>query len=763
MNLTKSLSLTFLLLSGMATASAASFIEGKISYTILSESDKTVAVAASAQKYSGQIAIPEKVTHEGTEYTVTAISKSAFAKCVSMVSVNMPATLTSVGEFAFDGCAALTTLEFPANITTMGQYALQGCNNLSNLALPEKLKAIPVGMLVSCEALESLTVPSAVTAVGDWAFNYATGLQSVVLPDGLKTLGEGAFAGCSSMSSVKLGKSLESIGPNTFLECSELTSIDLPATLQTIGFNAFSKCIKLAAINVEEGNKYMASYHGAIFTSDLKTLQFTPPAIKEVVVPDECTKIGAYAMSYSGVERVTGCKNLLVIEEYAMTGCKSLNYVELGNKLTTLGDDAFSSTAIEYITLPESLTSMGNRVFENCGELKAIVIPDQVKEIGNYNFFNCMSLQSATWGKGVTSMGEYAFRHCPNLTTMVCKPVNPVAIYDDTYFDADQYTTIHVYVPAASLNAYKSAKNWNRFANISAITESSITLATGDVTATSATVTGHPSDDTIYWYTGVETLAKYDAETIWSTLLSQWKAEGGDWYAAYCEKAHKGDASQTFNNLTPNTMYACYAFAVDSEGKLVIPVTTATFLTANDVKSLAINVGNISGTSAQITVTPTDDETPWYATVVARADFKGEKAWSELVDAWKAEGENWFAGYTDKAHKGEFTQTFSDLKENTEYVAFAFAVDNSGAILMPQVSEEFNTKTLGIEAVESEAVAVNVNGNVISISGNNTASIYTVDGRLVAVCGENGQEVAPGIYLVQIQGATGKTVKIIVK
>ena len=67
MNLTKSLSLTFLLLSGMATASAASFIEGKISYTILSESDKTVAVAASAQKYSGQIAIPEKVTHEGTE------------------------------------------------------------------------------------------------------------------------------------------------------------------------------------------------------------------------------------------------------------------------------------------------------------------------------------------------------------------------------------------------------------------------------------------------------------------------------------------------------------------------------------------------------------------------------------------------------------------------------------------------------------------------------------------------------------------------
>lgn len=761
MNLTKSLSLTFLLASGLATASAASFTEGKISYNILSESDKTVTVAPSAQKYSGKIAIPEKVTHEGTEYTVTAISDKAFQSCPSLVSVDMPATLTSVGNFAFDRCGALITLEFPANITTIGEYAFQGCNNLTTLTLPEKLTAIPSGMLISCEALESLTVPEAVTAVGSWAFNYATGLKSIVFSDGLKTIDEGAFAGCSSLTSIKLGKSLETLGPNAFLECSELTSLDLPATLQTIGANAFSRCDKLAALNVEEGNKYMASYHGSIFTPDMKTLKFIPPAIKEVVVPDECTRIGAYSMAFTQVERVTGCKNVEVIEEFAMTNCKALTYVELGNKLTTLADDAFSTTAIEYINLPQSLTTMGTRVFENCGELKSIVIPDKVKEIGMYSFFNCMSLQSATWGKGVTSMGEYAFRQCPNLTTMICKPTTPVDIYDDTYFDKEQYTTIHVYVPAASLNAYKTAKNWNLFTNISAITESSITLETGEVTATSAAVTGHPSDDTIYWYTGVELQDKYDGETIWSTLLSQWKAEGGDWYAKYCEKAHKGDATQTFTDLTPNTMYACYAFAVDSEGKLVIPVTTISILTSNDVKSLSINVGNISGTSAQVTVTPTDDEVLWYADVVAKADFKGENTWSELVNAWKAEGENWYAGYTDKAHKGELTQTFSGLTENTEYVVFAFAVDNTGAILMPQVSKEFNTNTTGVEAVEGETAAVNVNGNVISISGNNTANIYTVDGRLVAVCGENGQEVAPGIYLVQLNG--NKTVKIIVK
>lgn len=754
-----------LLMSAVATAGAADFTEGKISYNILSESEKTVTVVASTQKYSGAITIPSKVTNNGTEYTVTAISDRAFNQCVSLSSVSMPATLTSVGSYAFEMCAALSTLEFPANITTIGEYAMQGCRNLTTLVLPEKLTAISNGMLVSCDALETLNVPASVTRIGDWAFDYASSLTSIELPDAVKTIGEGAFSGCYAMTSIKLGKGLETIANNAFKDCSELTSIDLPASLKSIGTNVFLGCENLAAINVEEGNTIMASYHGAIFSPDLKTLRFGPPAIKEVIIPDQCENVASKAFEKAKIEKVTGSKNLLQIGEYAFSDCKQLTYIELGNKLTTISEGAFASTAIEYITLPETLTSMGDRAFENCGELKTIVIPDKVPEIGIYCFFNCMSLESATWGKGVRNMGEYAFRHCPSLTSMICKPTTPVKIYDETYFDTDQYSTIHVYVPASSLNAYKNADGWKLFSNISAMNEASIALETVNIEKTSATVSGKPSDSNVYWYTGVETLAKYEGATIWSTLVAKWKAEGEGWYATYCENSHKGDATHTFTGLTPNTTYAAYAFAVDSEGKLVIPVATTTFLTTEDAYNLSINIGNVTGQSVQVTVTPTDDETFWYADVVAKADFKGENAWSELVNAWKAEGENWFETYCGKAHKGELTQTFSGLNEKSDYVAFAFAVNDKGEIVMPQVSMEFTTLDSGVESVSGDAVAVNVNGSAVTISGSYTAAqAYTTDGRLTATFNGGAAELAPGLYIVRIQTAGRQTaVKVIVR
>lgn len=753
-----------LLMSAIMTANAADFTEGKISYNILSESEKTVTVVASAQKYSGAIVIPAKVTNNGNEYTVTAISDRAFNECVSLTSVSFPNTLTTVGSYAFEMCGALAKLEFPANITSIGEYSFQGCRNLTTLVLPEKLTAVSNGLLVSCDALESLVIPASVTRIGDWAFNYASALTAIELPDAVKSIGEGAFYGCYALTSLNLGKNVETISNNAFGECSELTSIDLPASIKSIGNNVFTNCEKLAAINVEEGCTIMASYHGAVFTPDLKELRFGPPAIKEVVVPDECEKINAYAFAYGKVEKVTGCKNLLVIDEYAFTGCKRLTYIELGNKLTTLADDALSTTAIEYITLPESLTSMGNRAFENCGELKSIVIPDKVPEIGNYCFFNCMSLESATWGKGVRSMGEYAFRNCPNLTSMICKPISPVRIYDETYFDKDQYSTIHVYVPANSLNAYRNADVWKLF-NISAMSEASITLETVNVDETSATVSGKPSDNNVYWYAGVETLAKYEGESIWSTLVAKWKAEGEGWYATYCENSHKGEATHTFNGLRPNTTYAAYAFAVDSEGKLVIPVATVTFLTTEDVNDLSISISNVTAQSAQVTVSPTDNNTFWYVDVVNKADFNGDNEWSELVSAWKTEDDNWYETYCGKAHKGELTQTFSDLNEKSDYVAFAFAVDSNGEILMPQVSKEFTTLDSGLESVVSDSAAVNVNGNTVTISGSYTAAqAYSTDGRHAATFNGGGAELAPGMYIVRIQGAGSQSaVKIIVR
>ena len=93
------------------------------------------------------------------------------------------------------------------------------------------------------------------------------------------------------------------------------------------------------------------------------------------------------------------------------------------------------------IVLPESVTSIGQQAFSSCGRLTNIVIPD-----------------------GVTSIGYGAFSNCERLTSIICLSVNPPSVGIYSYlFDIKVITAI--YVPAASVNAYKTASGWSYYAD----------------------------------------------------------------------------------------------------------------------------------------------------------------------------------------------------------------------------------------------------------------------------------------------------------
>ena len=71
--------------------------------------------------------------------------------------------------------------------------------------------------------------------------------------------------------------------------------------------------------------------------------------------------------------------------------------------------------SIVSVSIPNSVTSIGERAFAGCNNLKAIVIPDSVTSIGERAFAGCDSLTSVKIGNGVTSIGERAFTGCDNL------------------------------------------------------------------------------------------------------------------------------------------------------------------------------------------------------------------------------------------------------------------------------------------------------------------------------------------------------------
>ena len=83
-------------------------------YYNLNNETKTAEVTSSRfNEYFGDITIPEKVTYNATEYSVTSIGNSAFNLCEPLTSITIPNNVTSIGEWAFSSCSSLTSITIP--------------------------------------------------------------------------------------------------------------------------------------------------------------------------------------------------------------------------------------------------------------------------------------------------------------------------------------------------------------------------------------------------------------------------------------------------------------------------------------------------------------------------------------------------------------------------------------------------------------------------------------------------------------------------
>ena len=135
-----------------------------------------------------------------------------------------------------------------------------------------------------CSLLESVSMPS-VTSIGWAAFSGCSSLESVTIPEGVTSIESSTFSGCSSLASVTIPSSVTSIGQLAFYGCRSLTEITIPASVTDIAIDAFKSCESLQAFNVAAANPAYASYDGALYTKDLKTLIFYPGGRTDVKLP----------------------------------------------------------------------------------------------------------------------------------------------------------------------------------------------------------------------------------------------------------------------------------------------------------------------------------------------------------------------------------------------------------------------------------------------------------------------------------------------
>ena len=212
----------------------------------LDERTKTAEVTNSADKYSGDISIPEKIILKETEYTVTRIGKEAFKDCTSLTNIILPNSITKIDEAAFSGCTSLLNVTIPSSVTVLGYNAFQNCTALTECLLPNSVTQIGNYPFYGCI---SLTTP--VYNNKFFAYLPTTYEGEYNIPEGIETIVGGAFRLCTSLTSVKLPKSLSYIGNQSFRQCSALTTVTIMSNvIDNIGTLAFNNCSALNTIYI---------------------------------------------------------------------------------------------------------------------------------------------------------------------------------------------------------------------------------------------------------------------------------------------------------------------------------------------------------------------------------------------------------------------------------------------------------------------------------------------------------------------------------
>ena len=386
-----------LLASAIATSLSAaySFESAGIYYNITG--DNTVEVTYSDgnnNTYSGSVSIPETVTSNGTEYSVTKIGSYAFRNSVVM-SVSMPEGITSIGTYAFSGCGNLESVTLPESLTTLGNDAFR-----------------------SCSSLKTIKIPSGVTAIPDFCFGNCSSLESVTIPEGVTTIGERAFQDCN-LKELTLPSTVTMIGSSAFDSYNRFQSITCNATTPpSLGENAFNHNISttvkvplssIAAYRQAEGWKVFTNYSGGEVVADGITYRIDENGAMVAVAEATLTE----ANILSTVEFEGNQYPVIKINSYVFSAKTNLTAVTLSEGLVEIGAFAFLGCQnLESVVLPESLTTFGRGAFKDCRLLKAIKIPSGITTIPDFCFENCSSLVSVTIPEGVTAIEGSAFSGC---------------------------------------------------------------------------------------------------------------------------------------------------------------------------------------------------------------------------------------------------------------------------------------------------------------------------------------------------------------
>lgn len=360
----------------------------------------------------------KNLTNVTLPQNLSALSEKMFSGCEALVDVTLPATITAIGNEAFYDCKALTSITIPANVVTIGNKAFRG-SGLQTLtfATDSKLTSIGDEAFYELKQITELTLPEGVVTIGNGAFSGLNQLTELTIPASVERIYDDAFSTCTRLQNLtfEADSKLYSIGSDAFYRCEALTELHLPSQLRYVYDRAFSSCSGITGVTIPASVYSIGSsaFTSSIIGGGLQELIFEPNG--------SLTTIGDGAFSNTAIARVTIPSSVMSLGAQAFYNCGSLADVrfEQNSKLQTIGDKAFAKSRFSAIAIPANVTSIGSYAFSGCSYLRTLNFETNVKlqTIGSYAFADCVSLSTVNVPASVVTIGERAFQNSA-LTTI---------------------------------------------------------------------------------------------------------------------------------------------------------------------------------------------------------------------------------------------------------------------------------------------------------------------------------------------------------
>ena len=382
---------------------------------------------------------------------VTQIMAEAFGVC-KLEAVTLPESLTFLGASAFRN-NPLTTVEIPAGLSTISQNPFLDCNNLTSFTGDNSMVSSDGLALINADgellsyALAATTgeyqVPEGVVTIGKTAMKGAK-FTKVILPSTLEKIGLGAFR-YSDLTEITIPESVTEIIDFAFLGCSSLTKMRIEAEVApTLGVSVFTYTpddleiwvpgLSATYYNNEtsaQPNWYAMRNHIAYYQTDKEIWYHL-----EGDGTDQISLTSGTGANYTGSCIISPNNELSDIDPFVdvpeTISAGKIMVLAYDNNLTMVPASAFTGyfETLDYVSLPNSVASVGSRAFEKCSKLVRMPFSENsaVWSINSYAFSQCTGLTGPVYLPKVSNLGSYVFNRCSNITEVTLGAATSIPI-----------------------------------------------------------------------------------------------------------------------------------------------------------------------------------------------------------------------------------------------------------------------------------------------------------------------------------------------